>query len=71
MVTAVPAVAVPPSPMANEAEGQIPAPLPAGVAAAAAGSGAASMPPQKKKPEKKGGGSSGEGLKKSLAKLEV
>ena len=30
MVTAVPAVAVPPSPMANEAEGQIPAPLPAG-----------------------------------------
>ena len=55
--------------MANEAEGQIPAPLPAEAAAAAAA--AASMPPQKKKPEAKGGGSSGEGLKKSLAKLEV
>ena len=67
----MPAVAVAPSPMANEAEGQIPAPLPAEAAAAAAATAAASMPPQKKKPEKKGGGSSGEGLKKSLAKLEV
>ena len=36
-----------------------------------AAAAAASMPPQMKKPEAKGGGSISEGLKKSLAKLEV